>query len=266
MVVVAAGASVLSRPPIPVLAMPAPHQPIVILGGFLITQEAYQPMRHCLAVRSGQPLERVELVSVGRLEWLLTVWPSAWARILDRVALAVERQARLSPTGRVTLVGHSSGGIMLRLFLDDQPFEGRRWNGRALVDTLVMLGSPHTALKATPLRQRVARQLPGCPFAPAVRYVSVAGAVALDPASGQASDTARRMAPAAYRNSSGDAHDRGDGLVPVSSALLEGSESVVLEGVAHGGAFGPRWYGTPQVVERWWAAVADPQAPCSAPT
>ena len=156
---VAAGASVLSRPPIPVLAMPAPHQPIVILGGFLITQEAYQPMRHCLAVRSGQPLERVELVSVGRLEWLLTVWPSAWARILDRVALAVERQARLSPTGRVTLVGHSSGGIMLRLFLDDQPFEGRRWNGRALVDTMVMLGSPHTALKATPLRQRVARQL-----------------------------------------------------------------------------------------------------------
>ena len=142
-----------------------------------------------------------------------------------------------TPSGRGTVVGHSSGGIMPRLFLDDQPFEGRRWNGRARVDTLVMLGSPHTALKATPLRQRVARQLPGCPFA-----------------------------PAAYRNSSGDAHDRGDGLVPVSSALLEGSESVVLEGVAHGGAFGPRWYGTPQVVERWWAAVADLQAPCSAPT
>ena len=39
------------------------------------------------------------------------------------------------PSGRVTLVGHSSGGIMLRLFLDDQPFEGRRWNGRARVDT-----------------------------------------------------------------------------------------------------------------------------------
>ncbi|WP_232197258.1 hypothetical protein [Synechococcus sp. CB0205] len=26
----------------------------------------------------------------------------------------------------------------------------------------------------------------------------------------------------------------------------------VLTGVAHGGAFGPRWYGTPEVVERWW--------------
>jgi len=102
--------------------MPAPQQPIVILGGFLITQEAYQPMRQTLADLSGLPLERVELVAVGRLEWLLTVWPFAWARILDRVALAVERQARLSPSGRVTVVGHSSGGIMLRLFLDDQPF------------------------------------------------------------------------------------------------------------------------------------------------
>ena len=235
-----------------------PSQPIVILGGFLITQEAYQPMRQRLAELSGQALERVELVPVGRLEWLLTVFPWAWARILDRVAAAVERQASGSPTGAVTLVGHSSGGIMARLFLDDRPFEGRRWNGRARVNTLVMLGSPHTALKATPLRQKVARELPGCVFAPAVRYVSVAGVVDLDPARGEASDTARRMAPTAYRNSTGDANDQGDGLVPVLSALLEGSEEVVLEGVAHGGAFGPIWYGSPEVVTRWWAAVSAP--------
>jgi pimeloyl-ACP methyl ester carboxylesterase len=233
-------------------------QPIVILGGFLITQEAYQPMRQRLAELSGQALERVELVPVGRLEWLLTVFPWAWARILDRVVAAVERQASGSPTGAVTLVGHSSGGIMARLFLDDRPFEGRRWKGRARVNTLVMLGSPHTALKATPLRQKVARELPGCVFAPAVRYVSVAGVVDLDPARGEASDTARRMAPTAYRNSTGDANDQGDGLVPVRSALLEGSEAVVLEGVAHGGAFGPIWYGSPEVVTRWWAAVSAP--------
>lgn len=236
--------------------MPAPHQPIVILGGFLITQEAYQPMRHTLAELSGQPPERVELVPVGKLEWLLTVFPFAWAQILDRVAVAVAQQARQSPTGRVTLVGHSSGGIMARLFLDDRPFEGRRWNGRSQVDTLVMLGSPHTALKATPLRQKVARDLPGCAFAPAVRYVSVAGSVALEAARGEASDTARRMAPSAYRNSTGDPNEPGDGLVPVRSAVLEGSEAVVLEGVAHGGAFGPRWYGTPEVVARWWPLVA----------
>jgi hypothetical protein len=102
----------------------------------------------------------------------------------------------------------------------------------------------------------VAQRLPGCPFAPAVRYISVAGAVDLDPARAEASDTARRMAPTAYRNSSGEPQDRGDGLVPLRSALLEGSEAVVLEGVAHAGAFGPVWFGTPAVVERWWAALA----------
>ena len=107
--------------------------------------------------------------------------------------------------------------ILLWLFLADGPFEGRRYSGRRLADTLVMLGSPHTDLKATAMRARVARELPG----------------------------ARRLAPTAYRNSTGDPADRGDGLVPVESALLEGAEAVVLEGVAHGGAFGPVWYGTP---------------------
>lgn len=228
--------------------MPLPPQPIVVLGGFLISPATYAPMLARLEQLSGQP---VQLVAVGRPEWLLTVFAFAWARILDRVATAVSALAAQSPTGQVTLIGHSSGGIMLRLFLDGQPFKGRRFDGQSLANTLVMLGSPHTALKATALRQMVARRLPGATFAERVRYVSVAGD--LDLAEGTA--TARRLAPTAYRNSTGLACDRGDGLVPVSSALLAGSTPVVLEGVAHGGAFGPRWYGTPEVVDRWWAAI-----------
>lgn len=228
--------------------MSAPGQPILVLGGFLISPPSYAPMLRRLEQLSGQP---VRLVPVGRPEWLLTVFAFAWARILDRVAAAAAELAERSPTGRISLIGHSSGGIMLRLFLDDQPFEGRRFNGKALADTLVMLGSPHTALQATLLRRMVAERLPGAAFADQVRYVSVAGDLDL----AEATATARRLAPTAYRNSSGNAHDRGDGLVPLGSALLEGSTPVVLEGVAHGGAFGPRWYGTPEVVERWWGAL-----------
>jgi hypothetical protein len=107
-------------------------------------------------------------------------------------------------------------------------------------------------LKATPLRALVDRELPGAFHSDSVRYISMAGDIDLDPAAGQASDTARRLAPTAYRNSTGNAEDRGDGLVPVAGALLAGSQPIVLEGVAHGGAFGPRWYGTPLVVEQWW--------------
>jgi hypothetical protein len=234
--------------------MSIPAQPIVVLGGFLISPEAYAPMLGRLEQLSGQP---VRLVPVVKGEWALTVFAFAWARILDRVARSVAELAHGSPTGKVTLIGHSSGGIMLRLFLDEAPFQGRRYDGKALVDTLVMLGSPHTALKATVLRSMVQRRLPGSAFAPLVRYVSVAGDLDL----ALATPLARRLAPSAYRSSSGCAHDRGDGLVPVTSALLQGSTPVVLPGVAHGGAFGSAWYGSPGVVDRWWQsmqAVAPP--------
>ncbi|MFN9623410.1 MAG: esterase/lipase family protein [Cyanobacteriota bacterium] len=232
--------------------MPTPPQPVLILGGFLITAEAYAPMVDTLARLTGQP---VRLIPVSRLEWGLTVFPFAWARILDRVTTTAAALALDSPTGRITLVGHSSGGIMLRLFLSDLPFQGRVFGGRRLADRLICLGSPHTARKATPLRALVDRDLPGAFHSDQVRYVSVAGAVNLDAAAGEARDTARRLAPAAYRNSTGNPDDQGDGLVPCTGALLGGSRPIVLEGVAHGGAFGPRWYGSPEVVETWWEAA-----------
>jgi len=235
----------------------SPPQPVLLLGGFLITAEAYEPLVHTLSRLTSQP---VRLLEVSRLEWLLTVFPFAWARILDRVASLATELAQASPTGRITLVGHSSGGIMLRLFLSDLPFQGRRYGGRRLADRLICLGSPHTARKATPLRALVDRELPGAFHSDSVHYISVAGAVNLDPAAGEASDTARRLAPTAYRNSTGNPDDQGDGLVPVSGALLSGSRPIVLEGVAHGGAFGPRWYGSPEVVERWWTLQSTPTA------
>ena len=66
------------------------------------------------------------------------------------------------------------------------------------------------------------------------------------------SATARRLAPGSYRAISGSEAVAGDGLVPVGSACLQGSQQLVLPGVAHGGAFGPRWDGTPEVVAQWW--------------
>lgn len=220
-------------------------QPILILGGFLITEEAYQPMCRWLERRSGQP---VRLVPASRFDWLLTVGSWGWRRLLDRTAALAEELAGLSPTGKITLVGHSSGGVMLRLFLGPEPFEGRVYNGAVVADRLICLGSPHTALRATALRQMVDRRYPGACFADAVNYISVAGDLNL--ADGSA--TARRLAPGSYRAISGSEAVAGDGLVPVDSACLRGSRCLVLPGVAHGGAFGPRWYGTPEVVAQWW--------------
>ena len=173
-------------------------QPILVLGGFLISPEAYQPMASELRQLANQP---VSVVPISKFDWLLTMFPFGWARILDRVAPMVQTLAAESPTGKVTLIGHSSGGIMLRLFLADGPFEGRHYRGRTWADILVMLGSPHTAIKATPLRQLVARQLPGAWFSRAteshpVRYVSVAGDLPLN-APGVTAPAPTATAPAA---------------------------------------------------------------------
>ena len=224
---------------------PLTPQPVLILGGFLITAEAYAPMCGWLEARTQQP---VALVPASRLDWLLTSWSFGWRRLLDRTAELAEALARQSPTGRITLIGHSSGGVMLRLFLADEPFAGRRYNGRQWADRLYTLGSPHTAVRATPLRQMVDRRYPGACFADAVRYIAVAG----DLRSGEGTALSERMAARSYQAMAGSSDLPGDGLVPVRSACLSGAEAIVLEGVAHGGAFGPRWYGTPGVLEQWW--------------
>ena len=151
---------------------------------------------------------------------------------------------------------------MLRLYLDNQLFLGRNYNGRSLSNLLVSMGSPHTAIRATALRQMVNQKLPGAYFSDVVHYVSLAGDLNLLPAPGGAGEnimatkTAVRIAPTAYRNITGNAQDRGDGLVPIRSAHLAGSQLVVLKGVAHCGAFGSSWYGTPSVVQGWWSQVS----------
>ena len=226
-----------------------PHQPVVILGGFLITEEAYQPMAEALRL-SG--VEHVVVVPVSRLDWLLTSWGFGWRRVLDRVAAAVEQQQTLSTSGQVTLVGHSSGGVMLRLYLSDEEFQGRRYSGSDRCDRLVTLGSPHQAIRATPLRAMVDRRFPGCHH-PDVDYVSVAGA--LDLSDSTASAFSRRSASGSYKSIVGDAAVAGDGLVPVSSALLKDARHFVLNATAHGGLFGAPWYGSPERVQSWWRFV-----------
>jgi hypothetical protein len=198
---------------------------VLILGGFLITEEAYQPMCSWLRQQTQQP---VELVPANRFDWLLTSWAWGWRRLLDRAAAQAEALAARSATGKVTLIGHSSGGVMLRLFLADEAFAGRTYNGKRWTDRLYTLGSPHTAVRATPLRQMVDRRYPGACFADQVHYISVAGALA----EADGSALSQRMAPGSYQAIAGRRDLEGDGLVPVQSALLRGSEPLAPVGMA----------------------------------
>ena len=227
-----------------------PHQPVVILGGFLITEEAYQPMAEALRL-SG--VEHVVVVPVSRFDWLLTSWGFGWRRVLDRVAAAVDALQPLSASGQVTLVGHSSGGVMLRLYLSDVEFQGRRYGGSDRCNRLVTLGSPHQAVRATPLRAMVDRRFPGCHHpGSGLRGCSRRAWISVVR---QRQHSVDAVLPAATGASSGDAAVAGDGLVPVSSALLKDARHLVLNSTAHGGLFGALWYGSPESVQSWWRFV-----------
>ncbi len=227
-----------------------PNQPVLILGGFLITDEAYASLASWI---QNNQASIVKVVPSSKYDWLLTSWAIGWRRLLDRVDAIVQDLQSRSHTGKVTLIGHSSGGVMLRLYLGEHPFSGRIYSGYKSCNRLITLGSPHQAVRATPLRSQVNTLYPACFYADHVDYFSTAGRLSLD--SQNASQFARYTAASSYRSISDDPLLDGDGLVPVSSALLTQSRNLVLNDTAHGGLFGATWYGSIERIEQWWPSA-----------
>ena len=231
-----------------------PLQPIVILGGFLIAAEAYKPMAAWLKL---QGVSDVLVVPMTRWDWLLTTRRLGWRRVLDRVDAMVKQVQHQSLSGKATLIGHSSGGVMLRLYLSNEAFEGKVYAGSERCDRLITLGSPHQAVRATHLRAMLDRRFPGC-YESGVDYVAIAGKLEL--CRGNASALSRIGAKASYKRAINDGDFLGDGLVPVESALLHGARSLIQNDTAHGGLFGDIWYASTQRVDEWWNFVVNSES------
>jgi len=222
------------------------EQPIVILGGFLIDSSSYEEMTEYIKSRSNN---KVVIVPVNKIEWLSTNWSFGWKIILDKVDKIVKELSEESPKNKVTLIGHSSGGMILRLYLSDLLFSGKIYNGKDYANCLITLGSPNQAKRATHLRNLVSSKLPGSFYSADVCYVSVAGELDLN--GPIATKTSLRLSRSSYRALIGNGDVIGDGLVPRDSALLIGSKHVVIKETAHGKAFGKEWYGSKNKVEEW---------------
>jgi hypothetical protein len=222
-------------------------QPIVIMGGFLSFPAVYRRMRETLAELAGQ---QVWVVEAFIHDWILAVAPIGWKRLLDKLQRTVLRAVRESSTGKVTLVGHSSGGVVGRLYLSPVPFLGVAYRGLEHVDHLITLGSPHHNERGTRMREWVDETYPGAFFAPQVDYTSVAGRAVQGNRHGSFRE---RCAYLFYRRLCGDGNVWGDGLVPEESALLQSSRQICLDGVSHFAGVG-LWYGADGVISRWWSA------------
>ena len=141
---------------------------------------------------------------------------------------------------------------MLRLYLSNEPFNNEIFNGKSHTKNLITLGSPHQAIKATALRKFVDEKYPGN-FYKNINYVSIGGKVEIK--AKQTSLITKLIARGSYKSISGDENANGDGLVPLSSSLLKGSQQIILYETVHGGLFGKNWYGTSSKVREWWEKI-----------
>lgn len=224
-----------------------PPEPVVILPGFLLTPGRFKEMRAALrALGCGH----VWIVPVTVGDWAASVTAAGWKRILSKLEATVCRAREEAGAEKVILIGHSSGGVMGRLFLAPAPFRGHVYDGKRFVRALITLGSPHQAKRASPMRRKVQAMYPGAFFAPEVEYVSVAGKAVLGDPKGSPRE---RAAYRGYKTLRGSGAIWGDGAVPVESALLDGARHVVLDGVQHYATKGGRrWYGSADVVAQWF--------------
>ena len=192
------------------------------------------------------------MVDVTRGDWFKSNTPEGWINILNKVKDKVAFALKETKAKKIDLIGHSSGGIILRLYLSNEPFKEVIYNGKSTTRNLITLGSPHQAIKATALRRFVDEKYPGN-FFQNINYVSIGGKVEIN--SKQTSLLTKLVARNSYKSISGDKNESGDGLVPLSSSLLKNSQQIIVPNTVHGGIFGKNWYGSTSKVKEWWDEI-----------
>ena len=191
--------------------------------------------------------------------WAGTLCPTPTVNwYLERISGAVERALSESGEQKVSLVAHSAGGWLARVWLQQSPENAAR------VSLLLSLGSP---LRPPPTgvpgvidqtRGILTHVDANCASAEELaaggtRVVCVAGRYIL----GSDEVFAERGAwvvGQGYRQVCGRSDVWGDGITPTEWALLPGAEHVTLDDVFHspvGAGPGRLWYGSEGVLEQW---------------
>ena len=195
---------------------------------------------------------KVFIIEVSRREWLKTNSIQGWSNILNKVQESVQIAIKEDDSKKVDLIGHSSGGIILRLYLTNELFNNKTYDGKLFTKQLITLGSPHQALRATTLRKYVDENYPG-KFFKNINYISVGGTVDIN--SKEASLFTKIFAKNSYKSISGKKNELGDGLVPLSSSILKGSQEIIIPSTFHSRIFGDNWYGSPKIIKEWYDKI-----------
>ncbi|XP_042966450.1 uncharacterized protein LOC122300107 [Carya illinoinensis] len=272
------------------------YRPAVILPGLGNNSSDYNKLEVTLKEQYGVP---TLVAKVSRLDWLRNaaglVDPNYWRGtlrprpVLDwylkRIEEAVLEAKELAQGGTLSLIGHSAGGWLARVYM--QEF------GLSDISLLLTLGTPHLPPpKGLPgvidqtrgLLDYVDKHCSKAVYNHHLKYVCIAGryiqgapffgssianvesvipndnaevAVVNDVGTSASNATTlrARLVGQGYKQVCGKADIWGDGVVPEVSAHLEGAYNITLDGVYHSpvgsdDASTP-WYGSPVIVEKW---------------
>ncbi|OIV96279.1 hypothetical protein TanjilG_05119 [Lupinus angustifolius] len=276
------------------------YRPAVILPGLGNNSSDYKKLEETLKDKYGVT---TVVTKVSRLDWLRnasglldsnywrgTLKPTPillW--YLNRVHDAVEEAIQLSssnPTPHISFIGHSAGGWLARLYIQQFP------HSLSHISLLLTLGTPHLPPpKGLPgvidqtrgLLHYVQQNCPKPLHNPHLKYVCVAGRyIEGAPLFGKSNPNIDSLLPTnaesaiisttttsppdkitlrarfvgqGYKQVCGKAQVWGDGIVPQVSAHLEGAINISLDGVYHSPVgsdddFRP-WYGSPAVLDQW---------------
>jgi len=222
--------------------------PTVILPGYLASAGEY--------ARLAGDLEKLGfatfVVPIQWYGWLPTLGDRPMTPVLRLIKETIDRAlARHPEHARVNLVGHSAGGWIARVLMGDKPYDGRVWDYRDRVATLVTLGTPHLSREKFCLKNMtfVNGTYPGAFYRDEVRYVCVAGRAIF----GRRGSFADNFTYRSYELTIGRGDCWGDGITPVEAAHLEGAENLTLEGVLHSPRGERYWYGSAEPLRIWSA-------------
>ncbi|KAG1676946.1 hypothetical protein FOA52_014822 [Chlamydomonas sp. UWO 241] len=246
-----------------VVARAAPARGVLVLPGLGNNAADYDDLAEQLrSMGLG-----VEVAQVARLDWsrnAAALTDGNWWRgtlkprpavdwYLNKVDTAMQKLKLGIDGGPITVLGHSAGGWLGRVYLHGWGAEG--------VDRFVSLGSPHNPPPAGVVDQtrgiltHCSDTFPGA-FHPTIKYVTVASKFVRGvPLSGVGTLLAK-AAGAGYQQVCGTADVDGDFIVPLPCAHLEGALNIDLDGAFHSPLgskvkfLGP-WYGSPEYLAQW---------------
>ena len=236
---------------------------VVIVGGFLTSPLLYRPFRRRLLARGATD---VRICSLWTPEWLLAATGVGFGPLMRRAGTTIARAYREGDGQALLVVGHSAGGILARLAMSPQPFEGRLAAVGPAVGALVTLGTPHHLAESGRRVLRVGWRAQRVLEAgvrdgsgdPPVGYLTVSSDAVRGGGLGDR-DVRQLVAGWSYRIQAGDKARRGvgDGLVPEAITHLDGARHICLPDARHGPMWGEAWYGEDAALDTWWPVALE---------